>query len=34
VGQKKEIDQVVEAHKLDYELLERWIAYIGKTTDK
>jgi len=34
VGQKKEIDQVVEARKLDYELLERWIAYIGKTTDK
>ena len=34
VGQKKEIDQVVENRKLDYELLERWIAYIGKTTDK
>jgi hypothetical protein len=34
VGQKKEIDQVVESRKLDYELLERWIAYIGKTTDK
>ena len=34
VGQKKEIDQVVENRKLDYELLERWMAYIGKTTDK
>jgi len=34
VGQKKEIDQVVENRKLDYELLQRWIAYIGKTTDK
>jgi len=34
VGQKKEKDAVVEARKLDYELLERWIAYLGKTTDK
>jgi hypothetical protein len=34
VGQKKEIDQVVENRKFDYELLERWMAYIGKTTDK
>ena len=25
---------MVEARKLDYELLDRWIAYIGKTTDK
>jgi len=33
-GQKKEADQVVESRKLDYELLERWITYIGKTTDK
>jgi hypothetical protein len=33
-GQKKEKDAVVEARKLDYELLDRWIAYIGKTTDK
>ncbi|HTB15170.1 MAG TPA: PSD1 and planctomycete cytochrome C domain-containing protein [Bryobacteraceae bacterium] len=33
-GQKKEKDGVVEARKLDYELLDRWIAYIGKTTDK
>jgi hypothetical protein len=34
VGQKKEIEQVVETRKLDYELLERWITYMGKTTDK
>jgi uncharacterized membrane protein YgcG len=34
VGQKKEKDAIVEARKLDYELLERWIAYLGKTTDK
>jgi len=33
-GQKKEKDAVVEARKLDYELLDRWIAYLGKTTDK
>jgi len=33
-GQKKEADQVVESRKLDYELLERWITYMGKTTDK
>jgi hypothetical protein len=33
-GQKKEKDAIVEARKLDYELLERWIAYLGKTTDK
>src|SRR5580704_10651884 len=33
-GQKKEKDVVVEARKLDYELLERWIAYLGKVTDK
>jgi len=33
-GQKKDIEQVVESRKLDYELLERWIAYTGKTTDK
>jgi len=33
-GQKKEADQVVESRKLDYELLERWITYFGKTTDK
>jgi cytochrome c553 len=33
-GQKKEKDAVVEARKLDYELLDRWIAYMAKTTDK
>ena len=33
-GQKREADQVVESRKLDYELLERWITYLGKTTDK
>jgi hypothetical protein len=31
---KKEIAQVVEQRKLDYELLERWIKYMGKVTDK
>ena len=33
-GQKKEKDAVIEARKLDYELLERWITYLAKTTDK
>jgi len=33
-GQKKEKDAVVEARKLDYELLDRWILYMSKTTDK
>jgi len=33
-GQKKEAETVVEARKLDYELLMRWIRYMGKTTDK
>ncbi len=32
--QKKELEQVVDARKLDYELLTRWISYMGKTTDK
>jgi cytochrome c553 len=32
--QKKERANVVEQRKLDYELLERWIAYMGKPTDK
>ncbi len=32
--QKKEIGQVVNDRRLDYELLERWIKYMGKTTDK
>jgi Protein of unknown function (DUF1549)/Protein of unknown function (DUF1553)/Planctomycete cytochrome C len=31
---KKEVDAVVEARKLDYELLQRWIKYMGKPTDK
>jgi cytochrome c553 len=33
-GQKREIETVVENRKLDYETLERWIAYMAKTTDK
>src|SRR5580658_6205110 len=33
-GQKKEAETVVEARKLDYEILERWIAYMAKPTDK
>ncbi len=32
--QKKEMAQVVEARKLDYELLERWVKYMSKPTDK
>lgn len=32
--QKKDKAQVVEARKLDYELLERWLAYMDKATDK
>ncbi len=32
--QKREIAQVVEQRKLDYELLERWIKYMGKPTEK
>jgi hypothetical protein len=32
--EKKDIARVVEARKLDYELLERWIAYMGRPTDK
>ena len=31
---KKEMAQVVEQRKLDYELLDRWIKYMAKTTDK
>ncbi len=34
VGQKKDKDATIEARKLDYELLDRWIAYVAKTTDK
>jgi len=33
-GQKKEIATVVESRRLDYELLERWIKYMAKPTDK
>ena len=32
--QKKEMSRVVEARKLDFELLDRWIKYMGKPTDK
>ncbi len=32
--QKKEMSAVVEARKLDYELLDRWIKYMEKATDK
>ncbi len=32
--QKKEVAQVVESRKLDYELMERWVKYMGKVTDK
>jgi cytochrome c553 len=31
---KKEMTQVVEQRKLDYELLDRWIKYMSKTTDR
>ncbi len=31
---KKEIADVVESRKLDYELLARWVRYMGRTTDK
>jgi hypothetical protein len=32
--QKKKIEQVVEARKLDFELMDRWIKYMAKTTTK
>ena len=32
--EKKDIAQVVESRRLDYELLERWIKYMAKPTDK
>jgi mono/diheme cytochrome c family protein/cytochrome c553 len=32
--QKKEMAAVVEARKLDYELLDRWVKYMEKPTDK
>jgi len=31
---KKDIAQVVETRKLDYELLDRWVKYMAKPTDK
>jgi len=31
---KKEMAQVVEQRKLDYELLDRWVKYMAKPTDK
>ena len=31
---KKDIAQVVESRRLDYELLDRWIKYMAKPTDK
>ena len=33
-AQKKEMAQVVETRRLDFELLDRWVKYMGKTTDK
>jgi hypothetical protein len=33
-GLKKEMAAVVEARKLDFELLDRWIKYMARTTDK
>ena len=33
-GQKKEMATVVEARKLDFELLDRWTKYMARTTDK
>jgi hypothetical protein len=32
--EKKDISEVVEARKLDYELFERWTKYMAKPTDK
>ena len=32
--QKKEMAQVVESRRLDYELLDRWVKYMAKPTDK
>lgn len=31
---KKELPQVVESRRLDYEVLERWVKYMAKPTDK
>ncbi len=32
--QKRDLATVVESRKLDYELLDRWVRYMAKTTDK
>ena len=34
VGLKRDVETVVENRKLDYELLQRWIKYMEKPTDK
>src|SRR5678809_299040 len=34
VGLKRDPETVVENRKLDYELLQRWIKYMEKPTDK
>src|SRR5262249_12789588 len=34
VALKREADAVVESRKLDYELLQRWIKYLEKPTEK
>ncbi len=34
VAQKRDAETVVESRKLDYELLERWVKYLQKPTDK
>ena len=33
-GRKRDIEQVVDQRKLDFELLDRWIKYMAKPTDK
>jgi cytochrome c553 len=33
-AQKKEMPQVVEQRRLDFEILDRWTKYLGKATDK
>ncbi|MEP7352557.1 MAG: PSD1 and planctomycete cytochrome C domain-containing protein [Acidobacteriota bacterium] len=32
--QKRDVATVVESRKLDYELMDRWVKYMAKTTDK
>ena len=34
VAQKRDAETVVENRKLDYEILQRWITYMGKATEK